>query len=176
MVEYGLHRLLIVLLMDALRPQDQFDLVRFIGCRIGLTLHSWKDYYAQCGRKAALLICLNRNGRFCRRHIARHGDKTPKRVCVLDFTIPSGNNHTHFDIESTQILRFPMRRPPGFCLLYSCFALRQRKGIRPAPNGAPPYFALIQGENLFETLVLSMIGLEDIRGSFDQPPAPGAAR
>ena len=51
MVEYGLHRLLIVLLMDALRPQDQFDLVRFIGCRIGLTLHSWKDYYAQCGQE-----------------------------------------------------------------------------------------------------------------------------
>ena len=171
MVEYGLHRLLIVLLMDALRPQDQFDLEDLLAAG-RFDAAQLEDYYAQCGQEGCSFDLFDSERPFLQAPYRPAWDKTPKPVCVLDFTIPSGNNHTHFDHRKYADFAFSYAQAARLLPAVQLFCTAAAQGYPSGPNGAPPYFALIQGENLFETLVLSMIGLEDIRGSFDQPPAP----
>lgn len=50
------------------------------------------------------------------------------------------------------------------------FCTSAAQGYPSNVNGAPPWFTLINGKNLFETLVLNMVSIDETRVKFDDPP------
>lgn len=50
------------------------------------------------------------------------------------------------------------------------FCTSAAQGYPSNVNGAPPWFSLVQGGNLFETLVRNMVYRDQIKVPFDDPP------
>lgn len=171
LVEYGLHRLLCVLLMDALRPQEQADLEELLD-NGRFDADALERYYAQCRQEGCTFDLFDPARPFLQAPYRPAWDTAVKPACVLDVTIPSGNNHTHFDHRKHAEIAFSYAQAARLLPAVQLFCTAGAQGYPSGPNGAPPYFALVQGDSLFETLVLSMIELDCIRGSFDRPPAP----
>ncbi|MBS5282060.1 MAG: type I-E CRISPR-associated protein Cse1/CasA, partial [Butyricicoccus pullicaecorum] len=96
-------------------------------------------------------------------------DREPKSVTVLDYSIPNGNNHIHFDHK-----RVSAAYTPGealrMLLAAQIFCTAAAQGYPSNVNGAPPWFTLIQGQNLFETLVFGMLETDRIELPLDCPP------
>lgn len=170
LVEYGLHRLLCVLLMDALRPQELEDLEELLD-KGQFDAETLERYYTQCEREGCTFDLFDPERPFLQAPYRPEWDKAPKPVRVLDVTIPSGNNHTHFDHRENENISFSYAQAARLLPAIQLFCTVGAQDYRPGPNGAPPYYALLQGDNLFETLVLSMINLDTVRGQFDRPPA-----
>ena len=96
-------------------------------------------------------------------------DKRLKPVTTLDYTVPTGNNHIHFDHLRSQECYSPSKAMV-MILAAQMFCTSQAQGYPSGTNGSPPWFLIVQGGNLFETLVLNMIGIGQVRGKFDDPP------
>ena len=170
LVEYGLYRLLCVLLMDALRPQETEDLQDILEAG-RFDAEQLERYYAQCAQDGCTFDLFDAERPFLQAPYRPAWDKAAKPACVLDVTIPSGNNHTHFDHRDNAEIGFSYAQAARLLPAVQVFCTAAAQGYPSGPNGAPPYFALVQGDNLFETLVLSMIDLDSVQGAFDDPPA-----
>ncbi|MHA1730729.1 MAG: type I-E CRISPR-associated protein Cse1/CasA [Promethearchaeota archaeon] len=81
-----------------------------------------------------------------------------KSVSELFHDLPSGTNVTFFHHEPAGGV------PAGACAralcALPCFSTVGGKGFTAGLNGTPPWYFLLKGENLFETLVLNLPGLE----------------
>lgn len=170
MIEYGLYRLLAVVLMDALRPKND-NALRKLLARGSFDPAVLESYISICRTEGATFDIFDEERPFlqARPHAAWDGVRKP--VSILDYTLPTGGNHTHFDHRSQNDVAMTYaeaaRRLPSIQLF--CTAAVQ--GYPSTINGAPPYYILMRGDTLFETLVLSMIS-EQTAGtmSFDAPP------
>lgn len=171
LVEYGLYRLLCVFLMDALRPQDELDLEELLAAG-SFDMAQLDDYFARCRQEGCNFDLFDPERPFLQTPYRAAWDKTPKPASTLDVTIPNGNNHTHFDHRRNAAIGFSYAQAARFLPAVQLFCTAGAQGYPSGPNGAPPYYAVIVGENLFETLVLSMVGQDSVRGAFDVPPAP----
>lgn len=169
MVEYGLYRLLIVLLMDALRPEEQYDLQELLAAG-KFDAERLEAYYRRCEQEGCRFGLFDPERPFLQTPYRDQWDKEEKPVCTLDFTIPSGNNHTHFDHRKNAEIAFTYAQAARILPAVQTFFRADGKGYKYGPNGSPPYYTVVQGANLFETLVLSMIDMDIVRGEFDQPP------
>ncbi len=168
LVEYSVYRFLIVFLMDMLRPEDtealedlleegQFDLDRI------------RDYVAMNQAEGVSFDLFDMERPFLQTTYRSEWDQKPKPVSVLDYTAPNGNNHIHFDHR-----REPPVYTPGkalrMMLTAQMFCTAGVQGYPSNVNGAPPWFALIRGKSLFQTLTFGMLNLNRIGIPFDQPP------
>lgn len=169
LVEYGLYRLLCVLLMDALRPQELEDLEELLD-KGQFDAKTLEQYYTRCEQEGCTFDLFDPERPFLQASYRPEWDKAPKPVCVLDVTIPSGNNHTHFDHRENEKISFSYAQAARLLPAVQMFCTAAAQGYPSGPNGAPPYYALVQGDNLFEILVLSMIDMDTVRGQFDRPP------
>lgn len=171
LVEYGLHRLLCVLLMDALRPQDTFDLEELLAAG-AFDMQRLDAYFAQCVEQGGSFDLFDPERPFLQSPYRAAWDKALKPASVLDVTIPNGNNHTHFDHRCNAAIGFSYAQAARLLPAVQLFCTAGAQGYPSGPNGAPPYYAILTGRTLFETLVLSMVAQDSLRGTFDQPPAP----
>nr|MDO8109959.1 type I-E CRISPR-associated protein Cse1/CasA [Candidatus Sigynarchaeota archaeon] len=82
-----------------------------------------------------------------------------KSVAVLFQYIPSGTNVVHF----FHTLQDEHAASPASCARALCtlppFAPSGGSGLSPSINRSPPIYALIQGKNLFDTIVLNCCGV-----------------
>jgi len=94
-----------------------------------------------------------------------------KTVTNLFREIPSGNNFTFFfhGFQGRHAIS------PASCARALCtfppFATTGGRGFAPSINGVPPWYVLILGENLFETLILNSFVLLLEQNSGDEPVA-----
>lgn len=167
MVEYGLYRLLSVFLMDALRPADRETLEDLL--ESGAFAEEEIDgYIVQCRSEGVSFDLFDPERPFLQTKYDPALDQKAKRtVAALDYTAPSGNNHNHFDHRKAFSLSFDEAARLLVPLQLFCTA-----GLQGPSNvsGAPPYYSVVKGRTLFETLVFSMIPLERIDIPFDDPP------
>ena len=168
LVEYSLYRFLILFLMDALRPEDGFSLSELLeeGCFAPDTIRS---YVSLCRSEGVSFDLFDRERPFLQTNYRPEWDREPKPVSTLNYAIPHGNNHIHFDHQREQIAYTP-GQALRMLLAAQIFCTAGAQGYPSNVNGAPPWFSLICGENLFETLVFSMIGLDRISLPVDEPP------
>lgn len=168
MVEYAVYRFLIAFLMDAIRPKD-FDAINTLLESGAFDAEVVDAYISQCRAEGVSFDLFDAERPFMQAPFCAQWDTVRKPVSTLDYTIPNGNNHTHFDHRENREIAFSYDEAMRMMLAVQLFCTAGAQGYPSGVNGAPPYFVLIRGKNLFQTLVYSMISTEQTR-DFDSMP------
>lgn len=168
MVEYSVYRFLIVFLMDMLRLEDEEALDELLeeGRFDPDIIH---DYVDQCQKEGVSFDLFDSEHPFLQTSYRKDWDREPKPVSTLDYSIPNGNNHIHFEHKREKVVYTP-GKALRMMLAAQIFCTAGAQGYPSNVNGAPPWFTLIRGKNLFQTLVFGMIGTDRIDLPLDHPP------
>lgn len=168
MVEYSLYRLLSVFLMDALRPGSVEDIEDLLE-RGSFDPQVIDDYISLCEFEGVSFDLFDPNRPFLQTPYQAQWDKVKKSVAELDYTIPHGNNHTHFDHRKGEKVSMNFDEAARFLLPAQLFCTAGMQGPSNV-SASPPYYTVVKGRNLFETLVFSLSALNRIDIPFDDPP------
>ena len=168
MVEYSVYRFLIVFLMDALRPETPVDLEELLYAG-QFDESAIQDYITLCHSEGVSFDLFDPDRPFMQTSVDKNWDKQRKPVTTLDYTVPNGNNHIHFDHRRKHEVYDP-GKAMRMLLTAQIFCTSAAQGYPSNVNGAPPWFSLVQGGNLFETLVRNMVYRDQIKVPFDDPP------
>lgn len=168
MVEYSVYRFLIVFLMDMLRLEDEEAVDELLeeGRFDPGIVH---DYVNQCQEEGVRFDLFDPEHPFLQTRYRQDWDREPKSVSTLDYSIPNGNNHIHFEHKREKVVYTP-GKALRMMLTAQIFCTAGAQGYPSNVNGAPPWFTLIRGKNLFQTLVFGMIGTDRINLPLDHPP------
>lgn len=167
LVEYGLYRLLCVFLMDALRPEESFDIEDLLA-EGRFDMEQIEAYVSRCQAEGASFDLFDEKRPFLQTPYVPKWDREEKSVGYLDQHIPAGNNHTHFNHagDSASLSYQEAARLLPACYI---FAVKGGAGYHTSINGRPPFFALVKGENLFQTLIYTLLPVKEIP-DFDRIP------
>ena len=166
--EYGLYRFLGLFLMDALRPESEEDIEDLL--ELGrFDRETIEAYISLCRGEGVSFDLFDEERPFLQSKHDPAIDGEPKPVIVLDFTRASGNNHTHFDHTPNAAAISPDKATRLLLATY-LFCTAGAQGYPSGVNAAPPYFGVIQGKNLFETLAYTLLPLDSISIPFGSPP------
>lgn len=167
--EYSIHRFLSVFLMDALRPTELCD-IRNLLCHGKFDMTQIERYIAQCQSEGVSFDLFDRERPFMQSVYNEELDPKTKPVGTLDCFRPSGNNHTHFEHIPPEKHAVPIDKAMRLLLTIQQFCTAQGSGYPSGVNASPPYFGVIKGNNLFETLIFTLVPMESIEIPFDAPP------
>lgn len=169
LMRYGIYRLLIAFLTDALHPEIEQDLADLMnsGC---FPMERIRGYIRECEKNGPCFDLFDKNQPFLQSAYDQKLDESKKTsVAKLLHELPSGNNAIHFQHSFQDEHAFS----PAVCVralcavnLFCTSGLQGPSGI----NGAPPWYLIILGKNLFETLIYSLWLPYDIQSSIDNPP------
>ena len=167
--EYGVYRFLGLFLMDALRPrresdiEDLLDAGRFDPAAI-------EAYIVLCESEGVSFDLFDEKRPFLQSPPDTAMDGERKAVSTLDCTRPSGNNHTHFLHASDNQAKLEPGKAMRLLLTTYLFSTVAAQGYPSGAYGAPPYFGVIVGKSLFETLTNCLLPTEFIGIPLDTPP------
>lgn len=169
MVEYSLYRFLSVFLMDALRPKDMETLEDLLeeGC---FDAESIDDYIALCRNEGVSFDLFDKERPFLQTTYTAAWDKSTKPAAELDYTLPHGNNHTHYDHRKSEAYSLQYDEAARLLLPVQLFCTAGAQGYPSNVSASPPYYTVVKGSNLFETLVYSLCVTDRIDIPFDDPP------
>ncbi len=153
-IEFGLYRLLVAFVLDALiladrRPEDPLDLKSLM--KDG-RFDSWmmENYIKQCGDVFYLFHPE-------RPFLQTKMDKAKLKPLAGMFpAAPSGTNVNHWHHEHEDSLKVPVRAAARLLTTIAPFMTAGGAGLSPSINGAPAIYALPLGKNLFETIILNI--------------------
>lgn len=167
--EYGLYRFLCVFLMDALRPNRLADVEELLE-RGSFDMERIGQYIALCQSEGVSFDLFDEARPFLQSAHMPQWDRKTKPVSELDCFQPSGNNHTHFVHGKRGESAVSVPKAARLLLALQLFCLSGAQKYPSGVNGAPPYFGVVKGGNLFETLVYTLQPLNTIGIPFDDPP------
>lgn len=169
MVEYSLYRFLSLLLEDALRPRDIVSLEEFL--EEERFPEETIDFYVEsCRAEGVTFDIFDETRPFLQTPYSEVWDKTLKPITALDYTIPSGNNHTHFDHRKVEDHSVAFDEAARLLLAAQLFCTAGVQGYPSNVSASPPYYTVVKGKNLFETLVYCLMPNDQINIAFDDPP------
>ena len=96
LVEYGIYRFLIVFLMDALRPESIEDLEELLDTG-QFEEGAIRNYIERCRSEGVSFDLFDPNRPFMQTTVDKRWDRQIKPVTTLDYSVPNGNNHIHFN-------------------------------------------------------------------------------
>lgn len=167
--EYSIYRFLGLFLMDALRPERESDIEDLLdGERFDKG--EIEDYITLCESEGVSFDLFDEKRPFLQSPRDDALDGEPKAIGVLDCTRPSGNNHTHFLHPAAEEGRQSPDRSLRLLLTAYLFSTAGAQGYPSGVYGAPPYFGVVTGRNLYETLVNVLLPVESIGIPLDSPP------
>ncbi|MBD5560169.1 MAG: type I-E CRISPR-associated protein Cse1/CasA [Clostridia bacterium] len=170
MVEYGLYRLLTVFLMDALRPADDRALQQLRAAG-RFDMDAIGNYISTCRAEGTTFDIFDTERPFLQSPPQAAWDGVRKPVGFIDYTIPTGGNHVHFDHRDAAETALSYAQAAQRLPAVQLFCTAAVQGYPSTINGAPPYYVLVRGINLFETLVLSLVSAQAVQpAKLDQPP------
>lgn len=167
--EYGLYRFLGLFLMDALRPESEEDIEDMLEAG-SFDQDAVEAYISLCRDEGVSFDLFDEERPFLQSKYDPELDGEAKPAAVLDFTRASGNNHTHFDHAANAAEAITPDKAARLLLTTYLFCTAAAQGYPSGVYGAPPYFGVIRGENLFETLAFTLLPLDSIGIPFDSPP------
>lgn len=167
LVEYSLYRFLALFLMDALRPEEEEDLEDLFDSG-KFDMNQIEQYISLCNSEGVSFDLFDDNRPFLQSKYDEKEDGSQKPVSVLDCTMPSGNNHTHFSHKTQE--KLSPSKAVGLILTTYWFCTAAAQGYPSGVYGAPPFFGVIKGKNLFETLTSLLLPSDSIGLPFDDPP------
>jgi len=153
-IEFGIYRLLVAFVLDALtladrRPESPLDLKEIIGS--GCFDPRFFEYYSEhCGDVFDLF---HPEKPFLQTKM--DGGKS-KPIAGMFPAVPSGTNVSHWNHNLENSLRVPVREAIRLLTTIAPFMTAGGAGLSPSINGAPAIYALPVGKNLFVTIVLNI--------------------
>lgn len=167
--EYSVYRFLGLFLMDALRPERESDIEDLLdGERFDKG--EIEDYITLCESEGVSFDLFDENRPFLQSKFDEKTEKPDGNICRIDLTKASGNNHTHFDHGAGKNRFLQADDALRQLLITYTFITIGGRGFKQGVNGTPPYFSLIQGKQLYETLINTLLPIERIGIPFDSPP------
>lgn len=166
--EYAVYRFLGLFLMDALRPESEFDIEDLLEAG-RFDPEAIENYISLCRSEGVSFDLFDEKRPFLQSPVDEKLDGSLKPVSILDCTKPSGNNHTHFlhktALENSLAPASAMRQ----LLTTYLFSTAAAQGYPSGVYGAPPYFGVIIGSSLFETLAHTLLPTNQIEIELDDP-------
>jgi CRISPR system Cascade subunit CasA len=165
LVEFGLHRLLVALVMDIHGLTEVVDLETLLAAgRFGETrteryLARWRDRFDLFHPVHPFL------------QTAGMADRDEKPLAALLPIVPSGVNAVHFHHHHQDGFRVSPAAAARLLTTMAPFMTAGGPGLSPSINGAPPWYVLVHGDTLFETLCLNCCVLPLPLATGDAPPA-----
>lgn len=167
--EFSVYRFLSVFLMDALRPKRSSTIKKLL--RQGsFDMEQVEVYISLCEEEGVSFDLFDEKRPFMQAAYVKEWDKEPKPISVIDCTLPSGNNHLHFVHGQVQARTVHASKAVRLLLTIQQFCTAGAQGYPSGVNASPPYFGVVKGENLFETLAYSLLPLQMIEIPFEEPP------
>lgn len=153
LIEFGLYRLLITFLTDALRYKEIEELSEdFLNGEF--PIEKIKEYVNFCGEDSFDLF--NENKPFLQTKYDEEYDVGKERsIALLIHQFPSGHNSIHFDhiLQDERELSFSECARALTAVNIFCTSGTQGPS---SINNAPPWYVLLKQENLFKTLMLNI--------------------
>ena len=167
--EFSVYRFLSVFLMDALRPEDLENIEELLeeGC---FDMEQIEDYISLCEDEGASFDLFDEKRPFMQAAYVKEWDKEAKPVSAIDCFLPSGNNHMHFAHEQAETKTISVSKAARLLLTIQQFCTAGAQGYPSGVNASPPYFGVVKGGNLFETLTYSLLPMRVIDIPVDEPP------
>ena len=166
--EYSIYRFLGLFLMDALRPESELDLEDLLE-QGQFSETEIEKYISDCQEEGVTFDLFDETRPFLQSTIDPTIEKEIKPTSVLDCTRPSGNNHTHF-VHSTESATLSPDSAMRLLLATYLFCTAAAQGYPSGVYASPPFFGVIKGRNLFETLTYTLLPTDSIGIPFDKPP------
>lgn len=168
--EFGMYRLLTAFLLDALQLAEPRRLLKVFQAG---------KFDAGELRRYAESVGWNRFDLFDPAQpflqSAPSPDEKAKSVAELFQWIPTGTFSIHFNHSRPE----DQAIAPAICAraltAVAPFMTAGGAGYSPSINGSPPLYVLVQGKNLFETLLLNSYALSDLGLKGKEPPAWASA-
>lgn len=167
--EFSVYRFFSVFLMDALRPKRTSAIKKLLkqGC---FDMEQIEEYISLCEEEGVSFDLFDEDRPFIQSAYVKEWDKEPKPVSVIDCFRPSGNNHLHFEHDDVGKRSVSVDKAARLLLAIQQFCTAGAQGYPSGVNASPPYFGVVKTENLFGTLVFTMVPLQSIEIPFDEPP------
>ncbi len=168
--EYGVFRFLCAFLMDVYRPEE-WGSIQDLYDRKSFDMGTIQDYIECCKKEGVSFDLFDKKRPFLQTAYNEEYDKNLVSVAALNIAMPSGNNHIHFEHRKEQEQSMTYEEAArGLCAL-NLFCTAGAQGYPSTINGAPPIYFVYEGANLFESLVYSMVAVEEGGEiSYDVPP------
>lgn len=156
LMRYGIYRLLIAFLTDALRPEIEEDLADLMADG-RFPMERIRQYVRECEKDGPCFDLFDEKKPFLQSSFRKDWEeKNIGSICKLLYELPSGENTIHFQhtLESGYAIS------PVICVRALCainiFAGQGGRGYYKGINGDPPWYVIISAENLFKTLIYSI--------------------
>lgn len=154
---YAVQRLLIAFLMDAYALENVSARRRLLK-QGRFTADVIEKYVLACRQEGVSFDLFDEKRPFMQAPYdkALDADKE-KTVALLFHALPRGNTPLHFEHFNEET--FSVTPPEAFAglLATQAYAVAMAQGYPSCVNNTPPYYLLVSGKNLFETLVLNII-------------------
>lgn len=146
-LEFGIYRLLVTIVMDIFRPSCLADLKVLLN-KGAFEHDAIKQYYGEFGEFFDLF---HPTRPFYQ--VAGMKDEKPKPLAGILPPIASGSNATHFHHAHEDAFKVSPAAAARILCAVPPFMTAGGAGLSPSINGAPPWYALVRGNNLFETIL-----------------------
>jgi CRISPR system Cascade subunit CasA len=168
LMRYGIYRLLIAFLTDALRPEIEEDLADLMADG-RFPMERIRQYVRECEKDGPCFDLFDEKQPFLQSAYKKEWDESKRTsVAKLIHELPSGNNVIHFEhLRQDEHSICPEVCIKSLCAVnvFCTSGLQGPSGI----NGAPPWYLIIIGNNLFETLIYSLWVPVNIEIPLDNP-------
>jgi CRISPR system Cascade subunit CasA len=148
-LEFGLYRLLVAITLDVFRPSGLADLESLLS-KGAFDQDAIDSYYGKFG---ALFDLFHPTHPFYQ--VAGMKDEELKPLAGLLPPIASGSNVTHFHHAHEEMFRVSPAAAARILCTVPPFMTAGGSGLSPSINGAPPWYTLVGGKNLFETILFN---------------------
>ena len=148
-VEFGLYRLLVALVMDIYRFVDTRDLEELLAAGRFDASHV-NTYFTENADRFALF-----HPEYPFLQFADMKSESDKSLAGLLPPIPSGTNAGHFHHALEGEFGVCPEAAARLLTTIAPFMTAGGAGLAPSINGAPPWYALVTGDSLFQTLCLN---------------------
>jgi len=161
-VEFGLYRLLVVLMLDIFRPEDTQMLSTLMAeacfdpARVDAYFTQWQDRFDLFSQPRPFMQAAGMEGE-------------AKPLAGLLPPIPSGTGAAHFHHPHETTFGVSPAAAARLLTAVAPFMTAGGAGLAPSINGAPPWYVLIAGDTLFETLCRNAYVLDQKRLPLGMP-------
>ena len=166
--EFSIYRFLSVFLMDALRPKRVSAISKLL--KQGMfDMDKIDEYISLCESEGVSFDLFDEKKPFMQSAYVKDWDKEPKPISVIDCSLPSGNNHLHFEHGNSEKQAVTMDKAARLLLALQQFCTAGVQGYPSGVNASPPYFGVVKADTLFATLVHTLLPIQSIDIPFDEP-------
>jgi CRISPR system Cascade subunit CasA len=154
-VEFGIYRLLTAFVMDAFEPcsvedlADMLDGKQFNAGILDAYASKWKDRFDLFDDKHP----------FMQQIVNAEVKKSPEPIARLMQHLPAGTNVAHFHHGVWDEHAFSYEQCANGLVTIAPFMTAGGAGLSPSINGNPPWYVLVKGNNLFETILYNVCAM-----------------